>query len=182
MRRALLCGLTLAIITGCAPAADDRGEGAPSYPAAQAWALDDGAVTDEEYRRAIDGFAGCVRGAGFPVADAVLSPVDGLTLLYGIPPTGDPDAWSKAVEDCNLAHISHVEPVYVEAREQKMTPELREATARCLRDKRVRVAGTERNVREFVDAGGKSPEVMECVSASTQRLYPELPGFLRIRW
>ncbi len=172
----------LAMITGCAPAAEDGDGGAPSYPAAQAWALNDGTVTDEEYRQAVDGFAKCVREAGFPVADAVLSPVDGLTLLYGIPPTGDPDAWSKAVEDCNLAHISHVEPTYVEAREQKMTPELRDATARCLRDERVRVAGTERNVKEFVDTAGKSAEVLKCVSASAQRLYPDLPGFLRIRW
>jgi hypothetical protein len=182
MLRALLCGLTLAIITGCAPVADDRGEGAPSYPTAQSWALTDGTVTDDEYRTAIDGFAKCVRDAGFPVNDAVLSPVDGLTLLYGIPPTGDPDAWSKTVEDCNLTHISHIEPTYIEAREQRMTPQLRDAAVQCLRDKGVTAKGTEHNVKELIEATGKSPEVLECVSRSTRQLFPELPGFLKIRW
>jgi hypothetical protein len=182
MRRTLLCGLTLVITTGCTPAADDRGGGAPSYPAAQSWALADGTVTDDEYRTAIDGFTKCVRDAGFPANDAVLSPVDGVTLLYGIPPTGDPGAWSKAVEDCNLAHVSHIEPTYVEAREQRMTPHLRDAAVRCLRDKGVSANGTERNVKELVDTTGKSPEVLECVSGSAQQLFPELPGFLKIRW
>lgn len=178
----LLCGLMLAILTGCAPAAENDGGGAPSHPAAQDWALADGAVTDGEYRQAIDGFAKCVRDAGFPVDDAVLSPVDGLTLLYGIPPTGDPEAWSKAVEDCNLAHISHVEPTYVEARDQRMTPELRDAAVKCLRAKDVRANGTERNVKELVDTAGQSTDVLDCVSGSARQLFPELPGFLKIRW
>ncbi|WP_179118083.1 hypothetical protein [Saccharothrix sp. ALI-22-I] len=140
-------------------------------------------MSENEYRDAIEAFRSCVRDAGYPVGEPVLSPVDGLTLLYDIPPTGEPDAWNRKVEECNLAHVSHIEPAYVEAREQTMVPTLRDAAVECLRDKGFTPKGTERNVKELVDSTGETANVaMECVTNSLRRLFPQVPGFLKIRW
>lgn len=188
MRLQVVRGLVLVLVftAGCAPASGDGDRGTvaaePEYPAAQSWALNDGTVTDDEYKTAISQFVMCVTDAGYRVTDPVLSPVDGLTLLYDLTPQGDPDRWNEKMESCNVTYVSHIEPTYVEARQQVMDPSLRDRTGQCLRDKGFILSGTESNVEQFRDSTGGSNTVMECVSASLKELFPTVPGFLRVRW
>jgi len=186
MRGGVLCGLVLVLVTGCAPTSDDgRDPGTPDtgFPPAQAWALGDDEVTEAEYLDAIGKFISCVRDAGYSTSDLVLSPIDGLTMLYDIPPSGDPDAWNKKVEECNLTHVSHIEPAYVETHDQVMEPALRTATAECLRGKGFNPGGNERNVKEFVEATDKTGNATtDCVTTTMRDVFPHVPGFLKIRW
>ena len=143
----------------------------------------DGVVSEDEYRKAIDGFVSCVRDAGYPVTDPVLSPIDGLTLLYDLAPSGDPDAWNKKTEDCNQAHVSHIEPAYVEGRKQTMAPALQAATVKCLRGKGFALPDKERDVKDFVEATDHvGNAVMECVTTAMEREFPAMPDLLKIRW
>ncbi|WP_143036065.1 hypothetical protein [Lentzea fradiae] len=140
-------------------------------------------VTETEYRTAIDGFVSCMRKFDYDVTDPVLSPIDGLTLLYDLHPTGDPDTWNKNLDGCDSSFVSQIEPVYVEARTQVMEPSLRDATAQCLAERGADLGGEERNVKNFVDTTGNSDNiVMRCVSDAMKRLFPDYPGFLKIRW
>ncbi|SEF37492.1 hypothetical protein SAMN05421837_11452 [Amycolatopsis pretoriensis] len=140
-------------------------------------------VTETEYRTSIDGFVSCMRNAGYAVTDPVLSPIDGLTLLYDLHPSGDPDAWNKKVDECDSGFVSQIEPAYVESREQVMAPVLRSATATCLTDGGIRLSGSEHNVKDFVDAAeGAGDKVMRCISTAMKRLFPDYPGFLKVRW
>lgn len=183
MRIGTVGAVALVLLAGCSPTTGEQPTTEPPYPTAQAWALDDGVVTEIEYRIAIDGFVSCMRNAGYAVTDPKLSPIDGLTLLYDLKPSGDPSAWNKKVEECDDASVSQIEPTYVESRDQVMAPALRTATANCLTDDGVRLSGTELNVKNFVDAAAGSGEtVMGCVSASMKRLFPSYPGFLKVRW
>ena len=79
----------------------------------------------------------------------------------------------QKLEECNLKHVSHVEPAYVEAHEQTMEPSLQAATATCLRGKGFEPRGTERNVKAFADStDGVGNAVMECVTTSMRQLLP----------
>lgn len=185
MRAKVACGLALmlAFATSCSPAPGEQLPVEPAYPEAQAWALDDGVVTDTEYREAIDGFVSCMRDAGYSITDPVLSPIDGLTLLYDMNPSGPPEAWNEKVEECDSSFVSMIEPTYVASRDQVMEPSLQAATARCLNDEGIRVSGKERNVKEFADSAGEPGNViMQCVSPSMHKLFPDYPGFLKVRW
>jgi hypothetical protein len=187
MRRGIYGLAFVLLVAGCAPMVGNDRRGAEladtGPPAAQSWALGDGVVTKDEYRTAIEGFISCVRNSGYEASDAALSPVDGLTLLYEIPPSGDPEAWNAKVEECNLAHVSHIEPAYIEAQQQVMDPELRDATAECLRKKGFQPQGGERNVKELIESTDKvGSATTECVTLTMSQLFPQAPGFLKIRW
>lgn len=189
MRTKVACGLILVLIfvAGCTSTAGDSGRGAqlrePEYPAAQAWAVGDGTVSETEYRAAIDGFVSCMREAGYTIGDPVLSPIDGLTLLYDLIPSGNPDAWNKKVEECNRAHVSHIEPAYVEARAQTMAPPLRAATAKCLSAKGFTLRGTERNLADFAKATNNIGDaLMDCLATTVPQVFPGLPSYLKIRY
>lgn len=185
MRRApLAVGLLVAAVTACATPGGgpgDREAPVDAPPAAQAWALDDGVVTDEEYRKAVDDFVLCVRAAGYAVEDPVLSPVDGLSLIYEITPAGDPTVYNDAVQKCNLSTMSHIEPRYVEPRHQRMDDRLRPVVANCLRDHGVATTGREENVVDF-DARARNDDLlMECVLHAVDEVFPELPKVITIR-
>jgi hypothetical protein len=179
----LAVGLVLAAVTGCSLATGSGARGAPVEDAlpGQDWALRDGTVTAAEYRTAVDRFISCVRAAGYPVSAPVLSPIDGLSLLYDITPSGEPQKYNDAVQRCNLEHLSLVEPTYVEARTQVMDTKLRPAVAACLRAKGVRVSGTERNAADFAAVAKDKPTVVECITASRQRVFPNLPAVATVR-
>lgn len=147
----------------------------------QAWALGDGAVSQQEYHTAVDSFITCMRTAGFTVTKPVLSPIDGLTLLYDIVPSGEPAVWNETLESCNQRHLSHIEPAYVESAPHVMQPLLRKAVAKCLARQGVSTKGSESNATEFVAAtGNRSLLVMKCVTTTARTLFPELPHRLRV--
>ena len=178
MRRVPLgVGLLLVAITSCTPPEGGTGgQGAPADPppAAQAWALDDGVVTDEEYSKAVNDFVQCVRDAGYVVEDPVLSPVDGLSLIYKITPSGVPETYNNAVQKCNLDTMSHIEPRYVEPRDQQMDEQLRPVVANCLRDRGVVLTAREENVVDFDASAGNDDLLVECVLRAVDEVFPEL--------
>ncbi|MFV2084750.1 hypothetical protein [Micromonospora sp. LOL_021] len=186
-KRTLTIVLGVALVAGCARGAEESPSSEPvsgeNYPESQDWALADGVVSADEYVQAIDKYVSCVRNSGYRVTDPVQSPIDGLTLLFDITPEGDPGLWSATVEDCNVDHLSHIEPAYVEAHDQSMTIELRDVTAECLESNGVAVSKLEQNVVDFVSsAKGNTKLVMSCISTSMKTLYPDMPGFLKVRF
>lgn len=94
----------------------------------------DGVVTLAEYHMVVDRFITCARDAGYEVSEPVLSPIDGLRLLYSIAPSGEPRIYNDAVQSCNLSHISLTEPAFVESQSQVMNETLRQAVVTCLQD------------------------------------------------
>src|SRR5687768_11150508 len=94
----LTVGLVLAAVTGCSLAAGDGGQGNPvgpvdEVPAGQQWALGDGVVSAAEYRTAVERFRACVQAGGYQVGTPVTSPIDGLSLVYDITPSGEPQRY-----------------------------------------------------------------------------------------
>jgi len=181
--------LVLALATGCSSGADSgaRAAAEPSqatYPVSQAWALADGIVTDAEYRGATGKFTACIKKAGLRITTPEVSPIDGITLLYDIAETGDPDKWSKNVEGCSEAEVSQIESAYIGERRQLMDPRLRIAVANCLSTKGVQLKGLEQNVADFVQATKTTDgrAVTECVSVTFPKVFPKAPQVIKIRW
>lgn len=174
MRQVLLAGLALVVITSCfSTTVDSRHE--------QAWALGDGTATQAEYHTAVERFISCMHDAGHGSTEPIVSPIDGLTLLYDIVPDGDPVAWNETIEACNARHLSHIEPAYVESQEHVMDVSLRQGTVDCLMRQGVTLSGHERNVTDFVTAaGGRTPMVLSCVINTARALFPKLPSDVKI--
>ncbi|MFI7300010.1 hypothetical protein [Streptomyces sp. NPDC050121] len=174
----------LAAVSGCAPAATSGGQERPAdipLPG-QAWALKDGVVTAEEYRAAVDRFISCVRDAGYAVDDPVRSPVDNLTLIYDIKPSGKPDVYNEAVQACNLSHLSLVEPTFVESEQQVMDEVLRTAVTDCLRRQGVSLTGKERSLKDYSASAKDEVPVVDCVTEEWPTAYPDLPATVPIRF
>ena len=174
----LVAGILSAVV-GCAPAPDG---GRDTPLPGQQWALGDGMVTAAEYRTAMNRFVSCVRDSGYPVSAPVISPTDSLTLIYDITPNGDADTYNDAVQACNLAHLSHVEPTYVDAQPQLMAEPLRKAVANCLARQGVRVTSGERNLADFAASAKSETKVVECVTSQRSRVYPKLPASITLRF
>jgi hypothetical protein len=181
--------LVLALTTGCSSGADSgvRAAAEPSkatYPPSQAWALADGMVTDAEYRSATTKFTACIKKAGLRVTTPQISPIDGITLLYDIAETGDPDKWSKNVEACSETEVSQIESEYLAGHRQLMDPRLRIAVTACLSAKGFPLKGLEQNVADFVQATKitDGQPVNECVSRTFPKVFPDAPEVIKIRW
>jgi hypothetical protein len=186
MRIAAMLAAVLLSVTGCASVASDGDRGVPAIDPlqAQAWALGDGVVTEDEYRTAVEKFRSCMKDSGYTVTPPVLSPIDGLTLLYDAIPTGDVKTWNVKIEECNLTTVSHVEPGYVESHTQVMDEKVRRATIDCLVAKGIKTSGTERNIQEFqaVAAKNKKETIMGCIMKSARDIYPDLPHQITVRY
>ncbi|MBO7938186.1 hypothetical protein JTP77_020040 [Streptomyces sp. S9] len=185
MRRATIAvaGILAAVAVGCAPAGDGGREHSGDIPLpGQEWALGDGKVTAAEYRTAVNRFVSCVRDAGYPVGDPVRSPADNLTLIYDITPSGDPATYNEAVQRCNLAHLSMVEPAFVEAHTQVMDRPLRAAVSACVQRQGVHVTTRERNLADFAASAEDETKVVDCVTGQWRHVYPELPSVVPLRF
>ncbi len=177
--------LALAAISGCTTgqADDESGPGSDTPPTAQAWALDDDTVTEHEYQKAIGDFVACIKAAGYDASTPVLSPIDGLTMLFDLKASGDMNVYNTKMETCNQTHLSHIEPAYVEQRRQVMDTRLRDATARCMTDKGIKLTGREANAGDFAAATHNAmATVMECVRPAAHELFPNLPTEIKVRW
>ncbi|MDQ0596530.1 hypothetical protein QF037_000875 [Streptomyces canus] len=175
--------LTAAAVAACAPGTDSGAQGANedvSLPGQQ-WALRDDRVTAGEYRTAITRFLACVEDSGYRTGAPVTSPIDGLSLLYDITPSGDPATYNDRVQRCNLGHLSMIEPTYVEQHRKVMDQPLKRAVGECLEGRGVRVSGTEQNATDFAVTARDEPVVVECVTETRQQLYPDLPDFAVVR-
>nr|WP_073753892.1 hypothetical protein [Streptomyces sp. CB03234]OKK06154.1 hypothetical protein AMK26_08785 [Streptomyces sp. CB03234] len=184
MRRAMLVvALLLATVSGCAQAGLDGGREAGDIPLpGQDWALKDGRVSAAEYRTAMGRFVSCVRDAGYPVSEPILSPADNLTLIYDITPRGEPKTYNNAVQSCNLSHLSMVEPTFVEGRAQVMDAPLRAAVGDCLSRRGVVLTGKERSLKAFARSARDETRVVDCVTGQWARVYPTLPAEVPLRF
>ncbi|WP_329117816.1 hypothetical protein [Streptomyces sp. NBC_01353] len=180
----VVAAVLLATVSGCAQAGSDGGrEAGDDIPIpGQEWALKDGRVTSAEYGTAMGRFVSCIRDAGYPVSEPVLSPADNLTLIYEVAPSGAPETYNNAVQSCNLSHLSMVEPTFVEAQPQVMDEPLRRAVGDCLRRQGVAVTAEERNLREFARSAKDETRVVDCVTAQWPRVYPALPAEVPLRF
>ncbi|MES5823261.1 hypothetical protein [Streptomyces sp. RG80] len=176
--------LTAVAVAACSPGTTDSGaQGAnEDVPLpGQQWALRDHRVTAAEYRTAIKRFLACIEDSGYRTGDPVISPIDGLSLLYDITPSGDPATYNDRVQRCNLGHLSMIEPTYVESHRKVMDRPLRRAVGACLEGRGVHVSGTEHNATDFAATARDEPVVVECVTETRQQLYPDLPDFAVVR-
>jgi hypothetical protein len=177
----LVVGLISAAGCSLATGAGGQGPGDVNLPQKQDWALEDGMVTVTEYHIAVDRFIACVRDAGYEVSEPVLSPVDGLSLLYDIAPSGEPRIYNNTMQSCNLSHVSLIEPAFVESQSQVMNETLRQAVVTCLQGQSIPANGKERNATEFAAVAGNNQVTLSCVVDSTRKLFPELPDTLTVR-
>ncbi|MFC8427565.1 hypothetical protein [Streptomyces sp. NPDC057253] len=175
--------LTAVAVASCTPGTDNTTQGAnEDVPLpGQQWALRDDRVTASEYRTAITRFLACIEDSGYRTSDPVISPIDGLSLLYDITPSGDPATYNERVQRCNLGHLSMIEPSYVESHHKVMDQPLRIAVGKCLERRGAHVSGTEQNATDFATAAHDEPAVVECVTETRQQLYPGLPDFAVVR-
>lgn len=175
--------LTAVAVAACSPGTDSGARGAnEDVPLpGQQWALRDDRVTAGEYRTAITRFLACVEDSGYRTGDPVISPIDGLSLLYDITPSGDPATYNDRVQRCNLRHLSMIEPTYVESHRKVMDQPLRRAVGKCLEDRGMNVSGAEQNATDFATTAHDEPAVVECVTETRQQLYPGLPDFAVVR-
>nr|WP_240982696.1 hypothetical protein [Streptomyces sp. S3(2020)] len=179
--------LTAVAVAACSPGTDNgtdsgtQGANEDVPLPGQQWALRDDRVTAGEYRTAITRFLACIQDSGYRTGDPVISPIDGLSLLYDITPSGDPTTYNDRVQRCNLSHLSMIEPTYVESHRKVMTQPLRRAVGECLEDRGVKVSGTEHNATDFATTARDEPVVVECVTETRQQLYPDLPDFAVVR-
>lgn len=175
--------LTAVAVAACSPGTGSGAQGAnEDVPLpGQQWALWDDRVTAGEYRTAITRFLACIEDSGYRTGDPVLSPIDGLSLLYDITPSGDPATYNDRVQRCNLGHLSMIEPTYVESHRKVMDQPLRRAVGKCLKGRGVSVSGAEQNATDFATTARDEPTVVECVTETRQQLYPDLPDFAVVR-
>ncbi|MFJ7042891.1 hypothetical protein ACIQVC_05730 [Streptomyces sp. NPDC101112] len=185
MRKAtIIVAVILAAVTGCAPARPGGGqESSGDIPLpGQEWALKDGKVSTAEYRTAMDRFISCVRDAGYPVSDPVRSPADNLTLIYDMTLKGKPHVFNTTVQRCNTAHLSLIEPTFVEAHTQVMATPLRAAVSECLRHKGVALTRREHNLMDFAFSAQSETKVVDCVTKRWTKVYPTLPTAVPLRF
>ncbi|MER5227208.1 hypothetical protein [Streptomyces flaveus] len=178
----VITGILAAV--GCTPTTAGGGQENPSDAPlpGQHWAVHDGRVTAAEYRTAVARFISCVRDAGYTVDDPVRSPLDNLTLIYDITPSGDPDVYNQAVQNCNLSHLTMIEPKFVEAHPQVMDKPLRTAVSTCLRRQGISLTRREHSLPDFAASTGSKTTIVDCVTQNWARVYPELPATLPIRF
>jgi len=185
MLRAVALALLAVLVAGCSnPAASGRHTRTPDPSTSQRWAFSDGSVTSYEYATAIHRFVSCVRAAGYKVGTLHRSPVDGLTLIYDIAPSGPPARYNARTEACSRRHLSLIEPRYVESHRQTMNATLRRAVSRCLRRRGLHPNTSAHSFSEFLAASTKVEQknaLLNCVGRHTQRLFPDLPDYVPIR-
>ncbi len=126
----------------------------------------------------------CVRDAGYKVGQLHRSPVDGLTLIYDIVPSGSQARYNARTEACSGEHLSLIEAGYVESHRQTMDAPLRRAVIRCLHRRGLPPRASARNFLDLHAASAKVEEknvLLDCVITHTHRLFPHLPDYITIR-
>ena len=185
MLRAAAVALLATLVVGCSHSASSRPAARPpDHAMSQRWALSDGVVTRAEYRTAMLRFVSCVRAAGYRVGPLHDSPIDGLTLLYDITPSGPPTRYNTRTDACTARHLSLIEARYVESQHQVMDTSLRRAVSQCLRKRGLRPRESDRSFPDFLAVSHTGEEkniVLACVITTTHRLFPELPDNITMR-
>jgi hypothetical protein len=194
-----LVSCSLAFASGCS-APRDRAEEfrvrAPMASAAaqlraeghveQAELLEDGAVSTGDYHAAFSLYSRCLREDGMDVTDASVSPVDGLSLLFGVESRSLAADAAPAVQDaCRERHFAVAEDYFLGSHEPIMDERLLRATLECAASRGIEVSPDARSFPDMM-AGWSTAGDAEwsdrvnglagCISDSAARLFPDLPG------
>lgn len=136
--------------------------------------LQDGRVTKDEYELAVSATINCYRAQGHNIADPVLSPVNGLILLFNKP--AQSSNVSSAPVDCSDIYLRLVERSYRETHENRMNKELRDRVSECLRDRGLRPSGDEDSADDYYAEFGERNfgDMIECIGEEASKLFPHL--------
>lgn len=183
----LVCG-SVGLLAGCGSSNSDpraivlnaaeqaRDAGAE----ANAEAMEDGELTEDEYRAAARRYQECYRDQGIVLPEPVLSPVDNVTLEWDFPDTAISTETAAKLEVCT-GQWTPVSVAYGATHDQFIDPLLLAATRTCLSDagfdtpeKSVRVADLVGDPSK--DSGRQSAAAEKCLIAQAFKLYPTLPA------
>jgi hypothetical protein len=157
----------------------------------QADALEDGKITEDEYRAAYENLDRCITDAGYALTEMHLSPIDGATYLFAFDSSGrDRDVASQEMGECQDRYWSGVSAGYQDLVPVKMDEALRQSALDCMRDKGYDVTGDEKTPLEL---GGPDPvsngnpsdrwtAAQECLLDAQGELFPEIKvGYVPFR-
>lgn len=136
--------------------------------------LQDGRVTEGEYEWAVSATIACYRAQGHNIADPVLSPVNGLILLFNKP--AQSSSVSSSLVDCSERYLRLVERSYRETHENRMNTDLRDRVSECLRDRGLRPSGDEESADDYYAEFGERnfDDMIECIGEEASKLFPHL--------
>lgn len=186
---AVACALAL-LLTGCSGGGNDpraivlnaAEQARAAGSEANAKAMDDGDLTEDEYRAAARRYQECYRDQGIVLPEPVLSPVDHVTLEWDYPDTAlsSGKETGKALEVC-ANQWTPVSLAYGATHDQHTDPLLLDAARKCLKtegfdtpDDAVRVADLIGDPNS--DSGKQSAAAEKCLIAEAFKLYPDLPA------
>ncbi|MDR1394245.1 MAG: hypothetical protein LBJ62_09840 [Bifidobacteriaceae bacterium] len=138
----------------------------------QAEMLEDGQVTDEEFREAFDLMAECLVAADVEILGPWVNPVDGVRLDFSavFDDGVDHETARETVQSCWLPYWDSVSAWYVDTHPHVMDPPLRELVAECLEEKGYVLTGDEMSVEDFAgpdrrkDPVGRPSATKSCVT------------------
>lgn len=186
---AAACAVAI-LLTGCSSGATDpraivlnsAQEARSAGSEANAEAMDDGELTEDEYRAAARRYQECYREEGIVLPEPVLSPVDNVTLEWEFPDTTfTSDAQiSKALELCT-SQWTPVVLAYGATHEQHTDPLLLKAARECLEDAGFTTPEDAVRVADLVgdpsnDSGKQRSAAEKCLIDEAFKLFPELPA------
>ncbi|OII01439.1 hypothetical protein BIU95_07070 [Curtobacterium sp. MCBA15_007] len=153
----------------------------------QSNALENGAVSRDEYSSLVASARGCIERKGWHTTEPQLSPVDGKLLLFMVTHADDKVERERSKADsayCKDKFLTVAEAVYQATAPTRMDPKLRDKAAECLQyegyevSKKARtpeaMAGPNR-LKADGSPSARSSKTMDCIVDAQGILYPELP-------
>lgn len=143
----------------------------------QADVLEDGTITDAEYRRLFSLFEECVARERVALDPPAVSPIDGRRMLWW-PKDNVPFKTERefdAVTRCQVRYIADADNMVIEE-PRRMAEPLRRHLATCLRSKGVDLAPTDDDIRKIMSVATKehAEDVATCISERVLELFPDI--------
>lgn len=129
-------------------------------------------------------YSACLTTKGYSVVDEAISPLDGVTLLFGVDSNGRSDAeTTQDVDACSDRYWRYVSAAYQSTAPPHMDEGLRQALLGCMRKGGYRLTGDEATVAAF---SGEDAQVNgqpskraraaeACFTEEAYKLFPDLP-------
>lgn len=178
------------LLTGCSGGSDDpraivlnaAQEARAAGAEANAEAMDDGELTEDEYRAAARRYQECYREQGIVLPEPVLSPVDNVTLEWDFPDTAfsSGEETGEALELCTQ-QWTPVSVAYGATHDHHTDPLLLAAARECLKEQGFDTPEDAVRVADIVgdpntDSGRQSAAAEKCLIDEAFKLYPDLPA------
>lgn len=142
--------------------------------------LSDGVIDKADYDQAFTNLEQCMTGLGYTVTDPVVSPADGLSLLFGyVNPGRAPEKLDSDSLECETKFWAAVTTVYTNTNEQTTEEAVRVAAIDCLNAKGFKVPAEARNYKAMsgdptADGGAQRKEAEMCVIDNVYKLHPDI--------